>query len=317
MPGILDASLQLTTALISAMSASEEEYEETLTGTLLGSLLASNTLLALFTAHLDIPHTQCWWGSYGKYRSKVSKTTEAGSGADFALLTLLENGGARLAIFQAKRGELQGDKWIFDANRIPQKPTDEGSTPRRAQMVVLAETAKRLEKLADPSSQCIRKLKPIVASSLKEQELIDSADLNELDWVHYLIYTGTGVRCISLRHLSQAYLKELLCIRSKTKVFLDKNCVSLEEIVIKGSGADGQHWLEFAAAQTVIDELPNLLPLVPVLVGDATGKHGPRLEKDLSLEPLKLDLRGGPISEIVDSLSAEPDSPAWTPPRPN
>ncbi|MCC5074259.1 hypothetical protein [Xanthomonas campestris] len=317
MPGVLDASLQVATALISAMSASEQEYEETLTGTLLGSLLASNTLLTLFTAHLDIPATQCWWGSYGKYRSEKSDTTEAGSGADFALLTLLDNGGARLAIFQAKRGERSGDKWIFDANRVPQKPKDANAPKRDSQMVVLAKTAERLAGLADPLGQSISTLEPIKASSAEEQQQIDSAGLNKFDWIHYLIYTGSGAKCLSLRHLSSAFFKELLGKRSKTEVFLGDNCVPFEEIVINGSGDDGQHWLEFTSAQTAIDALPMLIPLIPVVVGDATGKHGPTLEKYFSLNPLKLDLRAGPISEIVNSFSAEPDSPRWTPPRPN
>ncbi|WP_267314306.1 hypothetical protein [Xanthomonas campestris] len=299
------------------MSASEQEYEETLTGTLLGSLLASNTLLTLFTAHLDIPATQCWWGSYGKYRSEKSDTTEAGSGADFALLTLLENGGARLAIFQAKRGERQGDKWTFDANRIPQKPKDANSPARRAQMIVLAETAKRLESSAAALGQRRPALKPIEASSDAERQEIDSAGLNEFDWIHYLIYTGSGVKCLSLRHLSSAFLKEARGKRSKTEVPLGNHCISFEEIVINGSGVDGQHWLEFTSAQTAIDALPLLLPLIPVVVGDATGEHGPTLREYFSLSPLKLDLRGGPISEIVDSFSAEPESPSWTPPRPN
>ncbi|MCC4605807.1 MULTISPECIES: hypothetical protein [Xanthomonas] len=316
MSGVLDASLQVATALISAMSASEQEYEETLTGTLLGSLLASNALLTLFTAHLDIPATQCWWGSYGKYRSDSSDTTEAGSGADFALLTLLDNGGARLAIFQAKRGERQGDKWTFDANRIPQKPKDANSPKRLAQMVVLAQTAKRLAGLADPLSQRPSTLKPIKASSAEEQQDIANAGLNNFDWIHYLIYTGSGVKCLSLRHLSSAFLKEIRGKRSKTEVFLGDHCVPFEKIVINGSGADGKHWLEFTDAQTAIGALPLLLPLIPVVVGDATGEHGPTLEKYFSLTPLKLDLRAGPISEIVDSFSAEPDSPRSTP-RPN
>ncbi|WP_295945675.1 hypothetical protein [uncultured Xanthomonas sp.] len=299
------------------MSSSEQEYEETLTGTLLGSLLASNTLLTLFTAHLDVPATQCWWGSYGKYRSDNTDTTEAGSGADFALLTLLDNGGARLAVFQAKRGERQDDKWIFDANRIPQKPKDANSPKRLAQMVVLAQTAKRLAVLADPLGQRPPTLKPIKSNSAAEQEDINNAKLNDFDWIHYLIYTGSGVKCLSLRHLSSAFLKEVRGKRSKTEVLLGNNCVPFEEVVINGSGVASQHWLEFTSAQAAIDALPMLIPLIPVVVGDATGEHGPTLEKYFSLTPLKLDLRAGPISEIVESFSAEPDSPRSTPLRPN
>jgi hypothetical protein len=318
MSGILDASLQVATTLISAMSASEREHEETLTGTLLGSLLASNSLLSLFTAHLDIPPSQCWWGSYSKYRSKETDKTEAGSGADFALLTLLETGGARLAIFQAKRGELDGETWIFDANRVPQPSKNESKDKRDAQMVVLVETARRLSALASGETEVVVSPESVKLKLLEGTSEEMAAQLQGFDWIHYLIYTAEEPKCIAIEHLSNAYVKELKGKREKTRIDLtEKNCEPFADVVLHGSGPDGQGWLEFEDAAIAISALPHLLPLVPVIVGDGTGTHGPQLEVQASLQSLTLNLGDGPVARLVAAVSAEPNSPSWTPPRPS
>jgi len=315
-PNILHASLELATALISAMSKSEREHEETLTGTLLGSLLSSNTLLSLVSAHLDIMPTKCWWGSYSKYQSKEQDETEAGSGADFALLTLLESGGARLAIFQAKRGELKDGGWVFDANRVPQKRKKPGAKDRRSQMIVLTETAKRLATLAPLTIDEASQLLPAAPSEPTPQELAQT-DLSEFDWIHYLIYTSGGAESIALRHLSEAYLKEVGGQRSPTTVHLDGRIVPFVKVVSNGCGIEGTHWLNFKDAKTAIMALPALLPLVPVVAGDSTGSHGPMLEAALGLAPLSLDLSGGEVAALIAALNAAPGEPEWIPRTPN
>jgi hypothetical protein len=318
MLGILNASLQVATALIASMSASEKEHEETLTGTLLGSLLASNSLLALFTAHLDVSPSQCWWGSYSKYRSKEMDKTEAGSGADFALLTLLETGGARLAIFQAKRGELNGKTWSFDANRVPQPPKDKDAPQRDSQMVVLVQTARRLAALASGGTEVVvsRASVKLEMQEGKSEEV--AARMQGFDWIHYLIYTSEEPQCIALEHLSGAYIKELEIDRTKTPVDLTRNnCQLFTDVVLRGGGADGRGWLEFKDVEVAISALPHLLPLVPVIVGDGTGTHGPQLQAHVSLKPLKLGLTKGPLVDLVKSVFAEPNSPGLQLGRPS
>lgn len=315
MSGILDASLQVATSLIASMSASDEEHEETLTGTLLGSLLASNSLLALFTAHLDIPPSQCWWGSYSKYRSKEMDKTEAGSGADFALLTLLETGGARLTIFQAKRGELDGKTWTFDANRVPQPPKNGDGEQRASQMVVLVETARRLSVLAMGGTEVVVSHESAMSEILEGSSEEMAAKLHGFDWIHYLIYTKEEPKCIALKHMSSAYLKELTGTRNKTPVYLtEEDCERFTALVLRGSGADGRGWLEFKDAATAISALPHLLPLVPVVVGDGTGSHGPALQKVLGLKKLVLNLQSGPLADLLGKITAAP-SPSESRPR--
>ncbi|GAA4795893.1 hypothetical protein [Lysobacter hankyongensis] len=315
MPGILDASLQVATALITSMSASEKEHEETLTGTLLGSLLASNSLLAMLTAHLNVYPSQCWWGSYSKYRSKETDKTEAGSGADFALLTLLEMGGARLTIFQAKRGELDGETWTFDANRVPQPPKNHAGEQRAAQMVVLVETARRLSALARSGTEVVVSRESAKSEMLEGMSEEMAAKLHGFDWIHYLIYTAEEPKCIALEHMSSAYIKELIGIRKKTPVDLtEENCERFTALVLRGSGTDGRGWLEFKDAATAISALPHLLPLVPVVVGDGTGSHGPALQEDFGLKQLVLDLQSGPLADIVGKITA---APSRSGPRPS
>jgi hypothetical protein len=318
MSGILDASLQVATALIASMSASEKEHEETLTGTLLGSLLASNSLLALFTAHLNVSPSQCWWGSYSKYRSKETDKTEAGSGADFALLTLLETGGARLAIFQAKRGELSGKKWTFNANRVPQRPKKPGEKQRDAQMVVLVETARRLSVLAKGGTEVVVSRESAKSEMLQGKSEEMTAKLQGFDWIHYLIYTAEEPKCIALEHMSSAYIKELQGNRKETPVDLtEENCERFTALVLRGSGADGRGWLEFEDATVAISALPHLLPLVPVIVGDGTGKHGPKLRVHTGLKPLTLKLPRGPLADLVKAVFSGPGSPSWKGSRPS
>lgn len=315
MSDVLAASLQVATALIASMSASEQEHEETLTGTLLGSLLASNTLLSLFTAHLEVAVSQCWWGSYSKSRAKKMDNTEAGSGADFALLTLPKDGGARLAIFQAKRGARKNGEWLFNANRVPNPPKKDDAPLRSPQMVVLVETARRLSKLADPNSKRPQKHQPVTATAPTTQKQIREANLGDFDWIHYLVYTADGTSCIALRYLSRAYLKERGGDHTKTEVPLNENCISFHDVISRGDGPDASHWLEFEDAAVAIAALPHLLPLIPVIVGDGTGTRGPLIQAHAALQPLKLDLGGGALQDIVSAVFAEPGSPGRTPPR--
>ncbi|MDZ7514394.1 hypothetical protein [Stenotrophomonas muris] len=184
MAKVLESSFELATKLIGALSMSAKEYEETLTGTLLGSLLSTNTVLGLVSAHLDVEPANCWWGSYSKSRSKDDPYTEAASGADFGLLTLLDTGRARLALFQAKRGDLKEGIWSVDVNRVPPRPKDLESKPRKPQMVVLVETARRLTELADPAGHQASKLAPLEPDSVHTQEELTEARLDPFDWVH-------------------------------------------------------------------------------------------------------------------------------------
>lgn len=316
MSDILAASLQIATALISSLSASEKEHEETLTGTLFGSLLASNTLLALLTAHLDLPVSQCWWGSYSKSLSNNIKDTEAGSGADFALLTFPQEGGARLAIFQAKRGERRKrgkhkGRWFFDVNRVPQPPRKKGASAREPQMVVLVETARELSELAGPQKN--RPLPVVQPTPDTTAQAIVDADLADFDWVHYLTYSAAGVECIALRYLSSAYLKELSRRRTKTLVSLQNNCVKFTNVVEHGTGSDSLHWLHFEDAQAAISSLPNLVSLVPVIVGDASGAHQHDLTSALGINRLVPSLQGGPLADLVEKVRLGPSSPSSTP----
>ncbi|MBH1489514.1 hypothetical protein I5U39_03085 [Stenotrophomonas maltophilia] len=317
MAKVLESSFELATKLIGALSMSAKEYEETLTGTLLGSLLSTNTVLGLVSAHLDVEPANCWWGSYSKSRSKDDPYTEAASGADFGLLTLLDTGRARLALFQAKRGDLKEGIWSVDVNRVPPRPKDLESKPRKPQMVVLVETARRLTELADPAGHQASKLAPLEPDSVHTQEELTEARLAPFDWVHYLVYTDDGAECLPLRQLSSAYVKELVGRRSETNVPIEGRTSTFLEVISHGCVTGAPNWLEFDDADTAIRELPLLLSLVPIVVGDSDGTHGPALKKINGLAPLTLNLSQGHIANFMETLSANAGDEGYVPARPS
>lgn len=303
---LLDASLNTATLLLRALSARDNEHEENLTGALQGLLLSSNALLVLFAGiPLQLSPSQLWWSSYGKYRSKDADKTEAGSGADFALMTIPEPGRARIVIFQAKRGIKTQSSWEFDANRVP-KPLKSGET-RDPQMLVLVDTAKRLTKLAGKLTKPLRSREVILAEIEDHAPAQEAAGLHDLDWVHYLIYTAEEPLCIALKHLSVAYAKELKRKRKQTIVQLDGKTDNFIDLVGRGVGANAKGWLEFKEEE-VINLLPELLPLMPVIVGDGTGKFGLTIERDQKLYeaflPITLDIEAGPLKQLLDAVAA-------------
>lgn len=313
---VVESSFELATKLIGAMSMSAKEYEETLTGMLLGSLLTSNTLLTLMSAHLDNEPTQCWWGSYSKYNAKDNPFTEAKSGADFGLLTLLANGGARLALFQAKRGVLKNGVWTVDLNQRPNPPKSGATEVRDTQMVVLVDTGRQLSQLADPDGRRSRDCPPLQADDDQTLEDIEVANLHSFDWVHYLVYTDKGANCLPLRFLSRPYVKELDGRNSKTEIPIAGLTFPFTEVVSGGCAIGGRHWLEFDDAKTAIEALPLLLPLVPILVGDAKGTNGPALRRVNGLAPLSLNLANGPVAEFIAALNTKPGDKGYQPPPP-
>jgi hypothetical protein len=216
-----------------------------------------------------------------------------------------------LALFQAKRGTLNGDDWTMDLNRVPQPPKDAKDRPRDPQMLVLTKTARRLEAAAHPDGRAtpLPRLHP---DGNHTQLELSKAALHQFDWVHYLAYTDAGAECIPLRELSRAYLKELRKARSPTVVSLKGRSTSLKDVVLNGCEERSPHWLDFGDVSTAIAMLPLLIPIIPVVVGDGTGIHGPALENTPGLTPLTLDLPPQSyLSDLVAALNSEPSEPSY------
>lgn len=303
-PRLLGASLNIASMLLRELSSRDNEHEENLTGALLGMLLASNTVLTLFAGTpLQLAPSQLWWSSYGKYRSKDFEKTEAGSGADFALLTLPKPGRARIALFQAKRGEKKGAQWLFDANRVP-KPLKEGDA-RASQMIVLAATAKRITRAAGQLTRPIRNRDDIFADIDQGVPEDQAAGLQDLRWVHYLVYTEKDPLCVGLNHLSAAYVKELRGKRSETIIFLNGKTENFIDLISRGCGEQTQGWLEIDEDQA-IKALPELLPLMPVIIGDGTGQLGAKIQAypalNELLDPISITVEAGPLQDLLAAV---------------
>lgn len=299
MTNLLDASLEVSSQLIAQMSAAELEQEETLTGVLLGSLLASNALLIQLCSHLSRTQLPVWWSSYSKYRGSVPEHTEAGTGADFALLTFPGGNKARLALFQAKCGQAKGSERVFDVNRIPR--SSKGSDAREAQMVVLADAARGMHDKAKPNAR----LDPDTDLSIKKSIDVGHATayLKEIDWVHYLVYTDNGPKCMALKHLAQAFLQEKKRERKANVVKLGEKATWFVEVMRNATVLGTPYWLEFDEAAVAIEELPTLMSLMPVVVGDASGDFTVELEKIRDLETLHLTFEdSGAVKALARDL---------------
>ncbi|NYH50041.1 hypothetical protein [Xanthomonas arboricola] len=310
---VLKASFEAAAGIIQSLCFTKTENEETLTGTVLGALATANAILSALSPPGGASAPKIYWGSYDKYQGKDKKLTEPGSGADFALLTLLDDKTSRLAIFQAKRGEYVDGAWRADLNRIPKDPD------RDPQIFVLAETAARLFAVAHGQNHQPRTFSEVLGIYETTQCGALAGDLDKAPFVHYLVYQPQGPRCIALPHLGEVYAKELdrkahvnaYKLPGKSELFLD--------VLRNGVGTSTDGWLVMDPA-SAIAELPNLLPLVPVIVTDSRGEFGPLMkldqDKDLAetFAPLLLALGDQDLAQTIGAAKNGPGA-AFAPER--
>ncbi|WJI14652.1 hypothetical protein MWN52_13585 [Pseudoxanthomonas winnipegensis] len=299
----LRAAFEAAAGIVEALCLTQTENEETLTGSLLGSLSTAHALITALSPVGSHSEPNIYWGSYDKYQGADRKKTEPGSGADFALLTLLDDNTARLAIFQAKRGEFVSGSWRADLNRIPKDPE------RDPQIFVLAETAHRLFSVSRGKPVAPR----AIEDATKLLELTDSGKiagrLRSAFFVHYLIYQPSAPACITLPHLGSVYAQELDGRERVNAYALPGESRPFVDVMKSGVGDDTAGWLVMAP-EAAIAELPNLLPLVPVIVTDSRGQFGPLVALDESLAaafaPLTLALGNQDLSAVISAAKNGP-----------
>ncbi|MEN5041940.1 hypothetical protein ABE424_17260 [Stenotrophomonas sp. TWI1149] len=278
---LLEASLEAALETLTTLCRANTEYEETFTGAFMGAIAASGNLLQQFG--FESRCSPIWWGSYSKHRGPDTKLTESGSGADFALCLLPAEGPARLIIFQAKRATIPkkdagGPANLYaDLHRLPENLED--GTERDPQIFMLAETGRRLSALSKLEPYVARESKDVL-KALEESgaDLEAVSGLSDLSWIHYLIYTKDEPVCVPLSKLAEYYKKELGRSRSITRYNLPGD--STKTLPLLKGGLDPSHagWLTIDA-DTVVNELPKLAPLMPVVVGDSNGTHGLLLQE--------------------------------------
>lgn len=325
---LLSATLEAAIGTVAALCQANGENEETFTGALLGALATAGGVLASFDQ--TATGSPIWWGSYRKFSGGEFLDSEAGSGADFALLLVPEPGQARLAIFQAKRFEVHKDdealplleaRQFVDFNRIPPKTKD--GKQREPQMFVLVETGRRI--FAAVTGRAYHpNLRIDLAQKFKDPtvDVVTEGGLHKLDWIHYLIYTQGAPRSVPLCELGSAYKKEVLRKKSPTRYELPGQSEPVLELLARGPEKQHKGWLSLGFEEAV-SHLPSLTNLMPVIVGDGTGTFGPFIsqEKDAnpSIQHIPLSMGDSALADFIANAKrmTPHDAPAPKPRKPN
>lgn len=178
----LTATFQIAILRALSLRMTKRVHEEPMTGFLLGAFASLAPVCSSAFGDEDV--AQCEWQYFPK--SGTGWLTEPGSGADFALI--VENDGQlpRLAIFQAKR-ENERPPDSFKIHQIRERRDDVNSGELEA---------------ATPSSQIPQFLR-LLEHSQKVARLAKAPDsIIDVHWTHYLIYSPSTLRCVSLDQLN-------------------------------------------------------------------------------------------------------------------
>lgn len=299
--------------------------EELITSAFLGTLMA-NAGWALACLGKDTGSgIGLSWAQYKKTRPKAPAPgavpgerrieTEAQSGADFAVVLRPEPDLAWLALFQAKKANVDtgGDthRDYIDVYRRPPKPEPVGGVQkvwRDSQLVVLVQEGNRIQGTpADGRS--------------------GQLSTSRLDWVHYLAYVHDAPVCVALSHLEENYKAELQAHDRKLSdnlVYLDDalttklfDLLDLPRQMNSSPQRNGPAlpepvgWLAmpYARAEKV---LPELLNIMDIYIADGGG-DGRQLVPTVEGQTLSADLEYRQTAVPLDGDFEPSEYPASTP----
>ena len=211
----LGAALQLSTLHLLTSGLSRNIDEETFTGALLGSFCSTCNFCSSPIEPSN--HTALIWRRHNK--TNQHEDGEKASGADFTLILRLSNDTARAAIFQAKNSK--SDTGSFDTAHVS-PPIDQGE----AQLQFL--------RLKEYSLKILSKINVGKARSIQE-----------LHWVHYLVYHDYSAYCCTLSTMQD--LDERIKLQKPLGAirFKDRPNISFVDLLEQGaseSANDG--WLQ-------------------------------------------------------------------------
>ncbi|MBH1832053.1 hypothetical protein I5W42_11375 [Stenotrophomonas maltophilia] len=176
----LRAAFRLSIISLLRSQLSRLVSEETMTGAFLGAAAASVGICA--EAYTGLGSPACSWIQYSK--SGNHENSESVNGADFALLIRMRDGRARLAIFQAKR-KLTGSHQV-NLSRVKK---DSETSSGKEQFLRLVD----------------------YGQSVCSESLKFNIKLEEMHWIHYLLYQKSELNCCSIdqmKDLHDAFMRE-------------------------------------------------------------------------------------------------------------
>lgn len=265
--------------------------EETLTAAMLGGFAATLPLIAqTLGSGSEGEALDCSWGSYRKTRASDDKS-EAASGADFAIILWESPEVFRLAIFQAKKGELfpqerrrsqiiddpPKEAWWFDIHRRPNRPDDLGKKWRDAQLIVLEKTGQRFMGAKRRYEETLGNVALPEIGSNK----ISNKKAPDLTWMHYLVYRDDRPVCVPVSEIDKEVFDQERgdsCKENYVEILPNDGDGFFD--LLRGGVFNHAHagWLTIGAKEA-LPLLPDLLDLMPVYAGD--DRSGRELQLDV------------------------------------
>lgn len=228
--------------------------EEVITNAMMGMFFSSMAwTIAIFDQN-DALTNRCSWGLYRKYSDPDVKQTERFSGADFAMLVSHGPAHALLALFQAKRVH----DWSSEGKNRPaidihhRPPTGKDGVPKETQMLRLARFAQRLE-------------------DVQQSDEITVSSIKEVGWIHYVAYLPGQMLCMALSTLASHFPIEMGETTAEHMVHVPDDAVDFGELVDQCFVTSHNGWLRIEIERAV-SALPQLVDLMPVMLGDEEGK---------------------------------------------
>lgn len=248
----LSAALQLATLHLLTSGLARNIDEESFTGALLGSFCSKCNICATAFSHTN--QSSLTWRRHNK--NSQEKDGEKLSGADFTLILRLRNNFAKAAIFQAKNSK--SDVGSFDAGHIS-PPIDEG----------------------DAELQFLR-LKEYSMTTLSKTGIGQAKSIDELHWVHYLIYHDYSAYCCALSTMVDLDDKAKLGHPLGTIRFKERANVSFIDLLADGASiSTDDGWL-------ILDSVEKIKLFVSKS-RDIFNVYEARAEADCQWEPVASD----------------------------
>lgn len=201
--------------------------ERTMTGALLGALKTSLNLHST-------KNFKFGWSIYNEGRED-NDFSEAATGVDFGLIVVLKSGVVRFAVFQAKRPNDVGYRFIR-ANQTRGEPPNEVS---------------QLLALRDASAALMKQLHPAKEIALRH-----------LKWVHYLAYTNPLV-CTPLSRMGDQVEAEEKAAGSSASFDATVNSNELAGVLLSSVFRTSWHWLTIGSIKKS-EKIPEFFSRMPI-----------------------------------------------------
>lgn len=293
---VADATLIYAVTRLQQVQLVPELDEESITAALFGSLSAAFPFCVETIGNDKDVETDCYWSQFKKTKPSNNRPQdhESKSGADFALALRVGDDDLRVALFQAKRGEVSNNALNVHRRVGPPNGNVNSKDWRDAQIVTLVKRGIEIMDLVSPGQV---------------------HEIEDLTWIHYLGYYQGAARCIPLSRLRSAFeIDNVAAIVSSNMVNLRVSDPVFTKVLLSAvsqvTPSRKAQWLTMTWDQAT-KNLPKLLPLTTLYFVDegrgkgTVGLHGSAIKSETKKAQAKGNARRAEAAAATSTSTAK------------